>query len=156
MGIVGAAAVIGIMNAMIPQGGKTKGYMRLVAALCLLCLVVRPLGDVMESLPSLMGSVGELVDENGDTARGEYESILEGEIQETVRQTLCDAVKSQLATRFSVDNCQVGVSLVRENEELRVTRVLITLMGKDIFKNPHAIEAYFSDLLNCDCVVVIG
>jgi hypothetical protein len=65
MGIVGAAAVIGIMDAMIPQNGKTKGYMRLVAALCLLCLVVRPLGDVMESLPSLMGSVGELVDENG-------------------------------------------------------------------------------------------
>ena len=59
MGIVGAAAVIGMMEAILPQSGKTQNYMRLITALCLLCLVIRPLGEAMESLPDLFGEVSE-------------------------------------------------------------------------------------------------
>ena len=155
MGIIGASAVIGIMDAMVPQNGKTKSYMRLIMALCLLCLVVRPLGNAMASIPAIFGSMIE-VQENEDAVQQEYEDILEGNIQETVRQQLCEVVKSQLKTRFSVENCEVGVSFFRENGELRVARVIITLMGKDIFKNPYVIEDYLVDLLNCECDVVVG
>lgn len=155
-GIIGAAAVIGILESILPKGGKTAQYMKLITALCLLCLVIKPIGAVLDGLPdrlfdSMEGIVGE-----GETARSEYEAILDGEITETVREQLCGAVEEQLATRFSVSNCEVGASLVRKDGALTVTRVVITLMGRDIFKDPYAIETYFGDLLNCECVVVIG
>ena len=156
LGIIGAAAVIGIMENIVPQNGKTKSYMRLITALCLLCLVAKPLGSVLDSLPALFADATEQIAEGGEAARGEYEKILEGEIMDTVREQLRIAVKSELETEFKVQNCEVGVALVRVEGELRTQRAVITLMGRDIFKDPYAIEAHFEELLGCECVVVIG
>ena len=61
-----------------------------------------------------------------------------------------------MATRFSVNDCEVGVALAREGEELHLARVIITLSGKDVFKNPYTIEEHFATLLGCECVVVVG
>ena len=156
MGIIGAAAVIGIMEGILPQNGKTKQYMRLITGLCLLCLVIKPLGSVLEALPTLFAQATEDLAESENAARAEYERILDGEIADTVRDTLRDALKSELVTRFGVKNCEVGLSLARVQGELRVSRAVITLMGADIFKDPYVIENYFSDLLECQCIVVVG
>ncbi len=156
MGIVGAAAVIGVMEGLLPAGGKNRIYMRLVTGLCLLCLVVRPLSTVAEALPSFFhNAVGELTAEDEDR-RAEYGAILEGEITEAVREQLRAAVERELAERFDVTRCEVGVSLCRAEGELKVERAVITLLGKDIFKDPYTIEAHFGELLGAECVVVIG
>ena len=156
LGIIGAAAVIGIMENIVPQNGKTKSYMRLITALCLLCLVVKPLGSMLDSLPALVADATEQIAEGSEAARDEYEKILEGEITDTVREQLSAAIESELETEFKVQNCEVGVALVRVDGELRIQRAVITLMGRDIFKDPYAIEEHFGELLGCECVVVIG
>ena len=156
LGIIGAAAVIGIMESILPQNGKTKQYMRLITGLCLLCLVIKPLGTVLDALPTLFSEATENLAETENAARTEYEQILDGEITDTVRDTLRDAIMSELSTRFGVKNCEVGLSLICVEGELRVERAVITLMRTDIFKDPYAIENYFSDLLECQCVVVVG
>lgn len=154
-GIIGAAAVIGVMESVLPKGGKTKQYMKLITSLCLLCLVIKPVGAFLDALPGhLSKGLGSLSESTA--VRSEYEAILEGEITDTVRKQLCDAIESELADRFSVSNCEVGAALVRRDGVLTVTRVVITLMGKDIFKDPYAIEAYFGELLNCECIVTVG
>lgn len=155
-GIIGAAAVIGIMENLVPQNGKTKNYMRLVTALCLLCLVIKPLSAVAQTLPALFSDAVEELAEEEDVTRSEYEAILEGEIADTVRAELRGAITEALEMRFGVTDCEVGVSLVRTDGELRAERAVITLMGKDIFKDPYAIEDYFGGLLGCECVVVVG
>ena len=156
LGIIGAAAVIGIMENIVPQNGKTKSYMRLITALCLLCLVVKPLGSVLDSLPALFAGATEQIAEGSEAARDEYEKILEGEITDTVREQLRAAVKSELESKFKVENCEVGIALGRVDGELRVQRTVITLMGRDIFKDPYTIEEHFGELLECECMVVIG
>lgn len=154
-GIIGAAAVIGVMESILPKGGKTKQYMKLITALCLLCLVIKPVGAFLDALPDLLEEgFADLSDTTA--ARGEYEAILEGEIADAVRGQLCDAVASELSTRFSVSNCEVGAALERTDGALTVRRVVITLMGKDIFKNPYEIEEYFGALLDCECIVTVG
>ena len=91
-----------------------------------------------------------------ETAQSSYQSILEGEIRETVRDELEKAIRKDLAERFSVENCDVGIALVSLEGVLSVERIVITLTGNDIFKNPHTIEEYFSELLDCECLAVIG
>ncbi len=154
-GIIGAAAVIGVMESILPKGGKTKQYMKLITALCLLCLVIKPVGSFLDALPDLLAEGFEELSE-GTAARDEYEAILAGEIEEAVRDQLCGAITGELSTRFSVSNCEVGVALSREDGALTVRRVVITLMGKDIFKNPYEIEEYFGALLDCECIVAVG
>ena len=113
-------------------------------------------GDVLSLLREIRTVIGPDKEFHVQVIETEYERILDGEIADTVRDTLRDALKSELVTRFGVKNCEVGLSLVRVQGELRVSRAVITLMGADIFKDPYVIENYFSDLLGCQCVVVVG
>lgn len=154
-GIIGAAAVIGVMESILPKSGRTRQYMRLITALCLLCLIVKPIGTFLDTLPSLLSDEMEGIAEGGGSRDG-YESILDGQIEAVVRDELCAAVKEELSEHFSVGNCEVGATLVSTDGTPTLCRVVITLFGKDVFKNPYAIEEYFSDLLGCECIVTVG
>lgn len=153
-GIVVSAAVFGLVGRLIPWG-KTGRDVKLLASLCMLCLMIRPVGEAISAVPELLSQMSEIA-EAGDASRGQYQKILEGEIQKNVQQQLRDAVAEELKARFGVSNCEVGVSLIKEAEALKVERLVVTLMGKDIFKNPHEIEAYFEDLFACPCIVVVA
>ena len=154
-GIIGAAAVIGVMEGILPKGGRTRQYIRVITALCLLCIVIKPVGSFLEVLSSLLQDGMESLDE-GLAVRDEYEAILEGQIESVVRDELRAAICDEMSERFSIGNCEVGASLVRKDGVLSVDRVVITLFGKDVFKNPYEIEEYFSDLLDCECIVTVG
>jgi len=157
IGLLGAAAVIGIMENLLPPGAKTAAYIKLIAALCLLCLAIRPVASALDSLPKIVtGRVEELAEGGEAAAEEEYKNILKGQLESVVREQLADAVKRQLAEKFRVTSCEVGVSLRESEAGMEPVRLMITLMGKDIFKDPYAIEAYFGDLLACECTVVVG
>ena len=154
-GIIVAAAVVGMAEALLPSGKKTRQYVRLMAALCLLCLALRPVSTFLSVLPErLLDGLSDITGE--ETAQSSYQSILEGEIRETVRAELEKAIRKDLAERFSVEHCDVGIALASHEGALSVERIVITLTGTDIFKNPHTIEEYFSELLDCECLAVIG
>ena len=155
LGIIGAAAVIGIVETIAPHNGKTAGYMRLIAALCLLCVVIKPLGSAVTQIPELFEKMTDAAYE-GSEERREYEDILTGEVEQIVRESVVGALKEQLRLQFGVENCEIGVSLAREGQGFRVEKAVVTLMGKDIFRDPYAIEAYVGDLLGCECATVIG
>ena len=157
MGLVGAAAIIGIAENLLPSGAKSTPYIKLIAGLCLLCLAIGPVSMALDSLPELVtGRVEELAEGGEDVARGEYESILNGQLEAAVREQLCTAIERQLVEKFRVTSCEVGVELRADTEGMEPVRVMITLMGRDIFRDPYVIEAYIGDLLECECVVVIG
>lgn len=154
-GIIGTAAVIGTLESILPRTGKTRPYVRLVAALCLLCVIARPLGDFLSTLSGwLENDLSTIVSD--EAARDRYEEILAGEVESAVRDRLSEAVKEALADRFSVKSCDVGVALQTVDGTVSVTRVVVTLSGRDVFRDPYAIESYVSELLGCECITVIG
>ena len=155
LGIIGAAAVIGIVESIAPHNAKTAGYMKLITSLCLLCVVIKPLSGAVTQIPALFEKMTEAVAEDGE-ARREYEEILQGEMEEAVRGGLSDGLREQLRSQFGIENCEIGIALERTDGTFHVTRVIITLTGKDIFRNPHTVEAYVKELFECECVVVIG
>ena len=155
MGIVGAAVATGFLEHLVPVGSKARGYVRLLAAVCILCLLIRPVGDALDALPHLISDISDMADV-GETARSRYEDILEGEIRESVQTQLREAIARDLAREFGVTHAEVGVMLGREDGELRVQKVAVTLMGVDIFKNPHEIEDFFTNRLAAPCIVVVG
>lgn len=154
-GIIGTAAVIGALESLLPKTGKTRPYVRLVAALCLLCVIVRPVGGFLSTLSDRLED-GFSVSEGTSEERTRYEEILTGQVESVVREELQEAVAEALAERFSIQSCEVGVALARREEGLAVTRVVVTLTGRDVFKDPYAVEAYVSELLGCECITVIG
>ena len=155
-GIVGAAAVIGIMESILPRGGKTGAYMKLITSLCLLCLVVKPVGAVLRDLPDLLAGKTEAFLSASEAEEEEYRAILDGQIEATVKEQLQAAVREELFEEFSVENCDVGVVLEKSEDGWRVVRVAVNLTGRDIFRDPYAIETHLGTLLDCDCTVTVG
>lgn len=156
LGIVGASAVIGIMEAILPKNSKTRLYVKLITSLCLLCLVIRPVGTVLRDLPDLLlGKIEEMTIE-GEQENQEYGAILDGQIEETVKEQLELAIREILREKFSVRSCDVGTVLQKRDGAWKVVRVAITLTGKDIFRNPYTIEEAVSQLLDCECTVATG
>ncbi len=151
--VIGMSLVIGLSEQLVPSG-KSRGYVRLVGALCLLCLLAAPVGQVLRELPSLLESGVEKLEES-DEKTAEYEKILEGSMKETVRAELDQWLRQTLSERFGVNAETVcfGISF-EDSEPIRVKKVLVTLSGRDVFRDPYAIEKAVSAYLGCECVVV--
>ena len=43
-----------------------------------------------------------------------------------------------------------------DGESIRVVRVRVHLYGKAVFCNPYEIEEWIGELLDCECLVVVG
>lgn len=156
MNVVGVAILSGLADQILPEKGKLRAHVRLLCGLCLLLVMVAPLGKVLSSLPSLFED-GMAAIENAGDVTGEYDNILEGTVKEAVRMELAEALAQKLQKEFGVnaDTVEIGVSF-EDGELLRLKKVVVTLTGKDIFRNPYTIEEALSSLLGCECVVVIG
>ncbi len=152
--VIGVALCVGLLEELLPGESQSRAYIRLLTALCILAVMIAPLGRFLSSLPSLFEEL-ELREEVvvGDP----YGEIVKGTVEEAVREGLVAAVKQELAARFSVNSerAEVGI-LFHEGGEAIPSRIIITLYGKDIFKDPYKIEEYFGDMIGCECLVVIG
>ncbi len=153
MSVIGVALCVGLFEELLPSGSGSRTYLRLLGGLCILALMVTPLGRFLGSLPSLLDeiSVSEQDIEN------EYDKILQGTLRDSVREELKLAILSSLEREFSVrrERTEVGI-LFDEDESLSPSRVVITLHGRDILKDPYKIEDYFEALLGCECMVLTG
>ena len=154
--IIGLALVFGVFEAMLPKGGRTVVFLKLLISLCILVVMINPIMQVVEYFSGpFTDDMGGIISGDGGTS-DEYQKAFELELEEAVRGEVCRLVKKSLTERFGADgeSCDVGV-LLSEGAE-RVERLIITLKGRDIFRNPYNIEEYFSELLECECIVVIG
>jgi hypothetical protein len=61
----------------------------------------------------------------------------------------------QLESRFDIppSDCRVWVFCSYEEEILTVTETRISLLGGYVLRDPHPIETYFANQLNCPCFV---
>ncbi len=151
--VVGAAFCVGLLEELLPGECGSKAYVRFLTGLCLLAVLIAPVGRFLASLPDALGELS-FPEEEQENA---YERILRDNLSGAVREKLSAAVKQDLAERFGVKNerTEVGIRLSEEGA-LAVSRLVITLKGGDILKNPYEIEQYFSELLGCECLVRVG
>ncbi len=145
VGIVSAALAIGVAECLIPENAKTKKYLGLLFSLCLLLAVVKPVGSFVLELPDFIDG---LLYPN-ESEEEHYLEITEGEISEAYREK----IKEHLAAKFNLTDFSVGVKM---GEGHIAETVTVTLMGRDIFKNPRLIENYVKEVTGVQCIVIVG
>lgn len=153
LGVVGVAFCVGLLEELLPGEYGSKAYVRLLTGLCLLAVMIAPVGRFLRALPDIFADLSafEEAEENP------YEQILSESLGEAVRERLVRAVKEDLAERFGVTSERTDVGIMLDDEgTLAVSRLVITLRGSDILKNPYEIEEHFGRLLSCECVVIVG
>lgn len=145
LGVIGAALAIGVAERLVPENAKTRKYLRLLFSLCLLLTVIKPIGSLAVGLPELID--GLLYKDESEEIR--YLEIAEGELSEAYREGIRDILEEE----FSLSDFSVGVKM---GDDRRVETVTVTLMGRDIFKNPRLIENYVKEAVGAECIVIVG
>ena len=153
------AAMGGIVLAASPEGVKSgiKKHMRLICSLCILCVMISPLTELIPGIKD----IGEGLEGAGDSGglQGFYESIYEQSSGDGIAEAVGSAVKSQLCESFSIPQSEirVGVELGDDDGDgfREPTKITVILSGMAIFNDPRPIEKLIRERFGCECACAI-
>lgn len=155
LSVVAAAIAVGAVTALIPEGegGGLRRHVSFVGALCVLAILISPVGELMGFLGDLsfrgFGTVG-------DGTKSEYEEIYAEYLQYASAENLSDSVAAMLCDRFDIppEQCRVRVRVGSRDGRAAAEQVTVILSGSALLCDPYEIEGFISDMLGCECVVV--
>lgn len=155
LSVVTAAIAVGAVTALMPEGegGGLRRHVSFVGALCVLAILISPVGELMSFLGDLsfrgFGTVG-------DGTKSEYEEIYAEYLQYALAENLSDSVAAMLCDRFDIppEQCRVRVRVGSRDGRAAAEQVTVILSGSALLRDPYEIEGFISDLLGCECVVV--
>ena len=155
LSVVAAAIAVGAVTALMPEGegGGLRRHVSFVGALCVLAILISPVGELMSFLGDLsfrgFGTVG-------DGTKSEYEEIYAEYLQYASSENLSDSVAAMLCDRFDIppEQCRVRVRVGSRDGRAAAEQVTVILSGSALLRDPYEIEGFISDLLGCECVVV--
>lgn len=154
MSVIGAALIAGVISTLVPGGNGEglKKYVNLIVALCVLCVLLAPVG-------SLLGYLDGAAEGDFDDWLGGAETDFDGRYRDTLlkvgKENIESGVKTILAEKFGIpeSECVVTATVTQADGELELLALEITLSGRSVLKDPYAIEKYISELLGCECDV---
>ncbi len=152
--LVGAAIAVGAVTALMPEGegGGLRRHVGFVGALCVLAILISPLGELLNLLGGLSfegwGDVNE--------TEAKYEQIYAEYLQSASAENVSDSVVTVLCDRFDIspEQCRVRVKVTSRDGRAMAKQVTVILSGGALFRDPYEIEGFISDLLGCECTVV--
>ena len=152
------AAVGGIVLIVSPEGIRSgiKKHMRLICSLCMLCIMISPIGEILSGINDIGNKVNF---GDGEQLHGIYESIYESRNEEGYNDSIGKAVKAELSEKMSIldKECRVMVEFSDADQDgfREPRKITVILSGSSVFKNPRQVEDYVSEKFGCECVCAI-
>lgn len=159
--ILAVSLVCGWLEMLAPAGEREglRTAVRTVAALCLLSLMIAPLGGVREVLaaPDLAAWLGEALTDS-EAAEEDLARLMERKLTAVSEEQLAEAVAALLNTSFGIARQDHTADFAFEtgSEALAVREVWIALRGRAVLCDPREIEQAVEALLGCPCRVSVG
>ena len=133
-------------------------YTKTIGVLIILCVIISPISKVIQNIDeSFFDKLRDDLSINDDDTQNKYEDILISYLNNFSISEINAQIKNILNQEFTIPNeeCEIIIISEQNGEKLSISKIQILLTGKSVFKNPYIIENYFSNLLKCDCVVLI-
>lgn len=158
-----SVAVIGLIGALCSilapagDGGGIAKHLKLLTSLLLVCVLIAPVGDLIEGGGDwLGGNLSFPWEEGGENVEGED---LQSKLDEVSTAYFTELLTETLEREFAIETgdlrCVVTWETQESGESLRPERVTLLLSGKAIWKDTEAMEDFVTSLLGCACVSAI-
>ena len=156
--IIIVAITISLFNQLLPVGRGFEKYARFVGMLVLATLVLSPVINMIKGFDEdffidIRDDIADI--ENG--GNNEYSELLNGYLTEYSTEQFKLGIKEILLNNYGIpeEECEILIDTKIDSGQLRVDKMQILLSGISIFKNPYEIEYYFTELVGCECSVLI-
>lgn len=145
------------------EGGRLANHVRMIAGLFLLVTLLNPLREGLAILQAAAeGDLPRRLEAKINAATPEdHEATFVASLAAMGQAETESWVTETLQTRFSIPPTDCAVEVLcdalcdAETQTLTLRELRIGLKGGSALQNPHPIEAYFSEALNCPCYVVV-
>ena len=152
--LIGISTLISVIGMIAPQ--KSKKYTRLVCALCLVCVILRPLPSIFDTE---LFSVLDLEDiENGDadSSKEFYAEIYNNTIRDASTEKISNGLKDIMVKDLELPygEFEVSVDIDDSNGNIVVKQTTVILRSGAVSRDPHAIVSYLEEMLGCKCEII--
>ncbi|MBQ9797043.1 MAG: hypothetical protein IJW50_04910 [Clostridia bacterium] len=155
--LIATSLIASLVGILTPKGdGGIAKHLRLLTALFLICVLISPVKEVIRRIAEFADGNWEYIWKNEsmeESYREELNESLQGASKDYFLQMLLQTLEQEFALESGTVRCRVEWN--EGESDLRPTHVTVVLSGTSIWKDPHAIEAYVTELLDCACAVAI-
>ena len=143
-------ALVGIL-----APSSSQKYIRFIASLFLICVLVAPLPRVLSAITEPDG-LPDLIGGNPSDS-SDYQDRMEEALEQASGAYFAEMLTQLIEERFSIPEGSVRctVKWTDGGDRLTPERVTVILSGNAIWKNPSEIETFVSSLIGCECVSAI-
>jgi len=155
MTLVGVAIFCGVIEMMSLSEGTIKNHLKLIASLCVLCVAITPLGEVLKIIGD--GEINEMINRyDKDELELEYKAVYIENLDKEMDSEISSRMESMLCEEFDVaaDDIDVVIFSEASEESVKINKTCVVLYPGAIAKDPHKISRYVSDSLKCECEII--
>ena len=146
-----------ILELVLPQNNATEKHIKLIGVLCIVCVIASSIASVITKIDTDFFNElkNELINID-DNVNQEYNEFFNDYLNEFSQYEVEKQLKEILYEKFGLNKEECNIVMFTTNEDvLLLKKVQIILSGKSIFINPYNIEEYISNLISCECEVLI-
>ena len=152
-----AVTLVGLLTPEGERGGLSK-HIGLLSALCVVCVLIAPLGNAFDAIRTALD--GELIlpwEDADEESEGPQREQLQAALDEAGCNYFTEMLTQTLEQEFSIKAGEVRCVTFWNNdsENLRPEKITVLLSGSAIWKDAGAIEAYVTNLVGCECVSTV-
>lgn len=157
--LISVSIVCGIVHILTPAGvgDGIRKHVKLISSLCVLCIMIAPIGGFIQSLENsefnILGEYGE-----SNTLEDRYDKIYNDMISVYSAEQISKKCEEILRERFSLkeDDVKVMIYFSEEENEPVISKSAVILYTGAIGKDPREISECVSELIKCECEIIYG
>ena len=156
--IILVSICIGLADVISPLENGINKYTKTIGVLIILCVIISPISKVIQNIDeNFFDKIRDDLSINDNDTQNKYEDIFINYLNNFSISEINTQIKNILNQQFTIPNeeCEVIIISEEAGEKLSISKIQILISGKSVFKNPYQIENYFSNLLKCECIVLI-
>ena len=156
--IILVSICIGLADVISPLENGINKYTKTIGVLIILCVIISPISKVIQNIDeNFFDKIRDDLSINDNDTQNKYGDIFINYLNNFSISEINTQIKNILNQQFTIPNeeCEVIIISEEAGEKLSISKIQILLSGKSVFKNPYQIENYFSNLLKCECIVLI-
>lgn len=157
LSMVAVCIICIIVKEIFPDENSLKGHINLVCGLCILCVMIYPVCNLIRFVSEFdFSSIVTPDTEYGE--KYEYESVFDNYLCNMQLESIKSEIKNCLKDTCGLHDEDMEIYLYTENEngKLYIKRVTVSLFGRGVFCDSNKIKTEVQRLCSCEVAVTVG
>lgn len=144
----------GTLVSLAPSGAGQR-YLRLIAALAVVGCIILPLFSFFNDWEMNIEDMSDMFS-YGEESNQNYDEIYNNSIVEAGAKNLSNTLKNEIVQALEADYDDIDLTVVVNNnsDEIYIERVEVIIYPSGLSLDPHFMENYVSERLDCECEII--